>query len=97
MNKRLSIPVPICFQKGLKGLKSQRATFETLIVTGHSLFKAAFMLEKAIEIVVLAAFSSQRSVEVLCYLLRCYFVNGCVGLCLIKNRMVFRTYWTKTR
>ena len=42
INERLSIRVRICFQEGLKGLKSQQPTFETLIITGHQLFQGLF-------------------------------------------------------
>ena len=97
INERLSIRVRICFQEGLKGLKSQQPTFETLIITGHQLFQGLFGAGKAIKIVVLVSFFSQRCVEVLCHLLRCCFLNACVGLCVIRASMVSYTYWTKTR
>ena len=97
INERLSIRVRICFQEGLKGLRSQQPTFETLIITGHQLFQGLFGAGKAIKIVVLVSFFSQRCVEVLCHLLRCCFLNACVGLCVIRASMVSYTYWTKTR
>lgn len=46
IHERLSIPVPICFQEESKGLKSQPCTFETLSITGHSLFQGIFRAGK---------------------------------------------------
>ena len=89
INERLAIPVPICFQEGSKGLKSQHPTFETLTLTGHSLFQGIFRGGKSEKNRGFGSFSSQRCLEVLCYLLRCYFLNGCAGLCLIRSETIW--------
>ncbi len=44
--RKPSIPVLVCFQQGSKSLKLQYRTFETLIITGHSLFQGIFRAGK---------------------------------------------------